>query len=107
MPERAIDMVITGAEFGGMTDEEALARIDDIGVAGHGAGTQESSSATTSGCPHSPGKHGQPFGSVPMSYAQTCAKPKLRRPDPSRAGAGLAVAVREMQRRGHRRRTRP
>ena len=25
-------MVITGAEFGGMTDEEALAGIDDIGV---------------------------------------------------------------------------
>jgi hypothetical protein len=25
-------MVITGAEFGGLTDEEALAGIDDIGV---------------------------------------------------------------------------
>ena len=29
---QAIDMVITGAEFGGMTDEEALAGIDDLGV---------------------------------------------------------------------------
>ena len=33
-------MVITGAEFGGMTDEEALAGIDDLGVIAMGTGTE-------------------------------------------------------------------
>ena len=63
-------------------------RSANTGLAGHGAGTQEFSSATTSGCPHSPGKRGQPFGSVPMFYAQTCAMPKLRRPHPAEPGMG-------------------
>ena len=34
------------------------------------------------------GEARQPFGSVPMFYAQTCAMPKLRRPHPDEPGMG-------------------
>jgi hypothetical protein len=90
----------------GAARRTALAR--DRTVAFQLCEPEPSSSATTSGCRHSPGKHGQPFGSVPMFYAQTCATPKLRRPHPVEPGMGRTGRCRPgMQLRGHGRRTRP